>query len=195
MKWIVITSPDFLPGEVSTIDTLFRSGIDLLHVRKPTASADAVRQFLATVPTQWLGRIVLHDHFHLVEEFPLHGIHLNRRNPQPPAAFHGSLSASCHSLAEVAERKTQCDYVFLSPIFNSISKTGYHAAFQESVLRQAAHSGIIDHQVVALGGVTASHLPYLKSHHFGGAAFLGDIWQRITHPSFTAYLQQISQEI
>ena len=61
MKWIVITSPDFLPGEVSTIDTLFRSGIDLLHVRKPTASADAVRQFLATVPTQWLGRIVLHD--------------------------------------------------------------------------------------------------------------------------------------
>ena len=195
MKLALITRPEFFGGEDALIRRLFDSGLERLHLRKPGASREELERLLDSLRASDRAHIVLHDHFHLVEEFPLHGIHLNRRNPQPPAAFHGSLSASCHSLAEVAERKTQCDYVFLSPIFNSISKTGYHAAFQESVLRQAAHSGIIDHQVVALGGVTARHLPYLKSHHFGGAAFLGDIWQRTTHPSFTAYLQQISQEI
>ena len=195
MKWIVITMPDFIENEANYINQLFEAGLDLLHLRKPESCIDDCERLLQEINPKWYPRIVVHDHFSLCQKYHLHGIHLNRRNPQPPAAFHGSLSASCHSLAEVAERKTQCDYVFLSPIFNSISKTGYHAAFQESVLQQAAHSGIIDHQVVALGGVTARHLPYLKSHHFGGAAFLGDIWQRTTLPSFTAYLQQISQEI
>ena len=35
MKWIVITSPDFVPGEAFFIDKLFGHGLDLLHLRKP----------------------------------------------------------------------------------------------------------------------------------------------------------------
>lgn len=191
MKWIVITSPDALPGEVSFIERLFDHGLDLLHLRKPGADEATYAHLLEAIPEQWHRRIVLHDHFQLTERFALHGVHLNRRNPLPPAAWQGSCSASCHSLQEVTEQKPQRGYLFLSPIFNSISKVGYAAAFPEELLQEAACQGIIDHQVIALGGITATHIPLLHQWHFGGAAFLGDIWGRIHDPAVDSYLQSL----
>lgn len=69
------------------------------------------------------------------------------------------------------------DYVFLSPIFDSISKSGYRSAFSYARLRDAADRGVIDEKVVALGGVTFDKIPLLSSLHFGGAAMLGAIWK------------------
>ena len=84
---------------------------------------------------------------------------------------------SCHTLEEVSRNKLKSDYVFLSPIFDSISKQGYHAAFTEETLRQAHHAGIIDKQVIALGGITPTNARKALSLGFGGVAVLGDIWQ------------------
>ena len=85
------------------------------------------------------------------------------------------------------------NYVFLSPIFDSISKEGYGAAFSPEVLRDAASKQIIDNKVVALGGIEASHINALKEWHFGGAAFLGDIWNRIDYKDVDAYLDHLRQ--
>lgn len=191
MKWIVITSPDFLPGEASFIDCLFRHGIDLLHLRKPDSTIELCRQLLRDIPNEWHNRIVLHDHFQLATEFSLHGVHLNRRNPVAPDNFSGSISRSCHSLEEMVESKPNCDYVFLSPIFNSISKQGYGSAFTPEILEKAAAQGIIDNKVIALGGLSLKCLPQLKAWHFGGAAFLGDIWQRKDSADVEEYLDSI----
>lgn len=68
------------------------------------------------------------------------------------------------------------DYVFLSPIFDSISKSGYHSAFTLEVLQQAAAHNIIDEKVVALGGVTPDKVKWLRQIGFGGAAMLGAVW-------------------
>ena len=76
MKWITITSPEFLSGEAIFIDKLFSQGLDLLHIRKPDAPLEAYKRFLLQIPKQWYSRIVLHEHFALAEEFGLHGIHL-----------------------------------------------------------------------------------------------------------------------
>ena len=195
MRWIVITSPDNLSGEVSFIERLFYRGLDLLHLRKPAADEATYAHLLEAIPEQWHSRIVLHDHFQLTERFALHGVHLNRRNPLPPTTWQGSCSASCHSLSEVTQQKSQRDYLFLSPIFNSISKVGYAAAFPEETLREAAHQGIIDRQVIALGGITATHIPLLHQWHFGGAAFLGDIWGRIHDPAVDGYLRSLRQSL
>lgn len=178
MKIIAITLPHFFPGEASAINALFAGGsIDLLHLRKPGSSVDDCRHLLDAVAQEWLPRIVVNDHFQLCREYGLHGVHLNRRNPTPPVGHRGSLSCSCHSLQEVVERKPQMDYVFLSPIYDSISKQGYHSAFTDTELRLAAAEGIIDGKVVALGGVTRERISQLEDLGFGGAAMLGDIWK------------------
>jgi thiamine-phosphate pyrophosphorylase len=72
--------------------------------------------------------------------------------------------------------KDECDYLFLSPIFDSISKQGYSSAFGSDMLRQAADDGIIDDKVIALGGVTFDKLPYLRDLNFGGVAMLGALY-------------------
>ena len=87
MKWIIITSPDFISGEAIFIDKLFLQGLDLLHIRKPDASLEAYKRLLLQIPKHWYSRIVLHEHFALAEEFGLHGIHLNRRCSQVPDSF------------------------------------------------------------------------------------------------------------
>lgn len=191
MKWIVITSPDFISGEATFIDRLFSEGLDLLHLRKPDASLKAYKRLLLQIPREWHSHIVLHEHFVLAEEFGLHGIHLNRRCSQISNAYHGSISCSCHTIEEVITQKDSKDYVFLSPIFDSISKVGYHAAFSPTLLKQAAVENVIDEKVIALGGITANNIPLVKEWHFGGVALLGDIWKRMSDPQVDEYLNYI----
>ena len=191
MKWITITSPEFLSGEATFIGKLFLQGLDLLHLRKPEASLEAYKQLLLQIPEQWHSRIVLHEHFELAEEYKLHGIHLNRLCSVAPKAYHGSISCSCHTIEEVITQKDSKDYVFLSPIFDSISKVGYHAAFSPTSLKQAAIENIIDEKVIALGGITANNIPLVKEWHFGGVALLGDIWKRMSDPQVDEYLKHI----
>lgn len=178
MTIIAITQPFFFEGEAEAIHHLFAEGrIDLLHLRKPDASAQQCRQLLSDIPMQWHGRIVTHSHFELCAEYNLHGCHLNHRCPTLPPMHHGSVSRSCHSLDEVSKYKEQVDYLFLSPIFDSISKYGYHSAFDDATLQKAASRGIIDNKVIALGGVTPQRIPLLEDYGFGGAAMLGAMWQ------------------
>ena len=143
MRIIVITSPEIITGEVSLINTLMEGGVWRLHIRKPQASLEEVRQLIEGIDRRWYPQLSLHDHHALAMEYGC-GIHLNVRHPLAPECWQGTVSASCHSIEEVEERKKTCDYVFLSPIFNSISKQGYASAFSEEQLREASLRGIID---------------------------------------------------
>ena len=66
--------------------------------------------------------------------------------------------------------------LFLSPIYDSISKQGYAAAYTRESLLRAQQAGIINQQVMALGGISLECLPEVKSLGFGGAVLLGDVW-------------------
>lgn len=174
--YIVITLPEFFDGEAEAITLKFQAGLERLHLRKPESTADECRALLHQIPCCYHHRIVVHDHFELAEEFGLLGIHLNRRHPEPPAGWQGSISCSCHSMEEVEQMKKCCDYVTLSPIFNSISKQGYNAAFTREQLLKAQADGIIDKQVMALGGISPENIEEALSYGFGGVMVLGDAW-------------------
>ena len=73
--------------------------------------------------------------------------------------------------------KEHCQYVSLSPIFNSVSKPGYYSAFTLEEIAQAVRNGIIDSRVYALGGVTFARLADVRAMGFGGAMILGDAWK------------------
>ena len=88
--------------------------------------------------------------------------------------------------------RTDKDYVFLSPVFNSISDPTRHAAFTSQELYDATRAGLIDRKVMAAGGINAETLPLLADYGFGGAVILGDLWTRFNIHSGLDYKEVIA---
>lgn len=176
MKLIGITQEHFFRQEEKHIALLLDEGIDWVHLRKPQATLTEMEELLRKIPARLHSRLVLHDHFELLDRYGLKGIHLNRRHPSVPAGYCGYAGRSCHSIAELSIPEP-LDYRFLSPVFDSLSKTNYRSGFSPEELAEAAGQGIIGESTVALGGITPEKLPILKRYRFGGAAFLGYLWK------------------
>ena len=175
---IVITLPHYFDGEAEAIVRLFEERhIDRLHLRKPETSIEQLEQLLEQIPRRYYPRITLHDWYEVAQRYGLGGIHLTGRHPEAPAGWRGLVSTSCHSIAELVRRRRESfDYLSLSPIFDSISKMGYKAAFTLEELAQARRDGVIDRRVMALGGVTFERMPEVLDLGFGGGMILGDAW-------------------
>ncbi|MBR4157195.1 MAG: thiamine phosphate synthase [Bacteroidales bacterium] len=185
MKLIAITQPSIIEGESSYICRLFESGIDIVHLRKPDADIEQCRRLLRELSDEERRKIVIHDHHELINEFELKGLHFNKNITIVPGDYKGFKTRSCHSFEEVMKYKNDYDYLFLSPIFDSISKVGYKSAFTDEILREASSKNIIDNKVVALGGVTIDKIPYLKELNFGGAAMMGALVTRFIKSRFS----------
>lgn len=185
---IVITPPSSHPDELRALEGMFAAGLQTLHVRKPGMSLNALRAYLAKVPARYHKRIVIHSHYRLLNEFGLKGLHLTEktRRKKVAAAFHRAkhtLSASFHAVSELKKTRRRYDYVFLSPVFDSISKTGYRSAFSAKELHMLSR---LHKKVIALGGTTPGTLPRLRELKFSGAAALGFVWE--SKDPFKAYL-------
>ena len=167
-------TPNDINHEATDIN---HEAIDLIHIRKPNCEISELEDLIQSIPIECRNRLVLHDHHELAIKYHLFGVHLNSRNPKPPKGWKGSISKSCHSLEEVKEWKEKCNYVSLSPIFDSISKKGYLSAFTSEEIKNAKRDGIIDEKVLALGGVTFERLDEVKELGFGGGMILGDAWR------------------
>ena len=175
MRLIVITDTAFRPDEAEVIRILLGGGIDRVHVRKPSAAEGDLRRLLEALPAELYPQLTLHDALPLAVEYGLGGVHPTSRFPDVPEGWSGLVSRSCHSLEELAACR-DADYLFLSPIFDSISKKGYMSSFTDPQLRAAAGT-LIDSHVYALGGVRPEHFPLLKEYGFGGAALLAGGYQ------------------
>lgn len=174
MKLIAITPEITLSHESEYIEMILDSGFDYVHIRKPSFDVNAMRKFILNIPQLFHSRLKLHSCFELVDEFNVAGVHLNSRNKyfeQNDSCNELLLSKSCHSVGELS---TSCEYeyVFLSPVFDSISKNGYKSNFEleeiSQIFRTRSYSNVI-----ALGGIKAEYMPLLAETGFAGAAFLG----------------------
>lgn len=178
-KWLslVFTSPEQQPNEAEHITALLRSSAaDYVHIRKPQWTSERIAMLLRGIPEELHPRLTLHDCFDLLQEFPaICGVHLNSRNLETPEGVK-RVSCSCHSLSEV-ENKSEREYAYitLSPVFDSISKPGYAAAFSLNDLKES----LCGKRVVALGGITPCTFPLLKRAGFIGAAMLGYVWDNV----------------
>lgn len=173
-RWLIaITPAEPTENEEMKIGSILRAGWHRVHLRHPEASRDEVRHIIKNVPQEFHGRIVLHGHFDLTKEFNLGGLHLNRRSASAPESYAGPLSRSCHSLTELSnDGNNKLEYVTLSPIFDSISKIGYSAAFSGEELLALKD---IATPVIALGGISPDNISLLSDYNFAGYAMLGAI--------------------
>lgn len=169
---IAITSPHKIEDEGNRIIRLLDSGeADIVHIRKPGWDILQTRLLISKIPLRLRSRLKIHDHFSLADELKLGGIHLNSRNPDP-GDYSGNISRSCHSIEQLDDFR-HYEYMTLSPVFDSISKTGYKGRFDITSLRRV----IEGKRIVALGGVTPDKFPLLKDAGFHGAAMLGYFWR------------------
>ena len=186
---LIISPEQRLTSEPRVLAQLFAAGLTTFHVRKPSWTRAELEAYLKAIPAQHHPRLVLHTHYELALEYPLKGIHLTTRARQEPGLgrllrqLRGrSISASLHSLAEVARHRRRYDYVFLSPIFDSTSKADYRSGFKLPEVQQALavwqQRRHYRPRVVALGGITPATLRWVQQAGFAGAAVLGGIWQQ-----------------
>lgn len=196
MKQLIVISPEnIIPDEATLIQELIDNGVDRVHIRKPHCNIHDIEILLQSILPDYYRYIVLHDAFSLTQQYRIGGLHLNNRNLTKPHDWKGSISRSCHTIEELKVYKHQCDYLFLSPINNSISKLGYQANFSPQELIQAHQDGIIDKKVIALGGITRENVHRTLDYGFGGIALLGHVWQQCPTTSIKNIIKPIKDII
>ena len=197
---ILFSYPEEFNNEIEIINqTLVNDDIDFFHLRKPDFDYIQFRNLIVEIDEILHPKIVIHSHYGLIKEFDIGGINLNKKalnqlaysdevdkcfiqplvlndrqieiNRQQP----NIVTYSAHSISEVKDLVFDTDYVFLSPIFDSISKENYQSNFDLIELKEDLKS--VNEKVIALGGVTLSSVQYLQSVGFHGSARLGDFWK------------------
>ncbi|MDB5271663.1 MAG: thiamine phosphate synthase [Chitinophagaceae bacterium] len=152
-----------------------------------------MKRWLEQLPAEEQKQIILHSHWSLADEFELKGLHFGasvlkdmRTEEQQDWWLYAkkkglTISSSVHDQEEIHRLPLGVDEVWLSPIYESISKAGYQAAFTASQFDTWTKNIQQQKQakVFALGGVKAEHLNELKQRGFYGAVALGTVWKDI----------------
>jgi len=186
MKYIVLTPPDDIPNEIERIHSLFNNdNLQILHLHKPNYNIKQLKKYINKINASYHPRIVLHAYPQFLSEqhplnelsFKLKGIHLPERvriDRLPLPSNFKVISTSFHELHDVIHNEENFEYVFLSPIFNSISKKGYKAAFDMNELKDALAKST--HSIVALGGMDKGKQEIVRELGFAGMGVLGAVW-------------------
>jgi thiamine-phosphate pyrophosphorylase len=188
MNIIVISSPQQELNESNLINALFEHGLEIFHLRKPTYSSYETEALVQAIDAQFRKRVVLHQHYELAEKYQLRGIHFTghyiKNNPDKLSDWYQmaqehkmTVSNSKHQLLELKTLEIPYDYVFLSPVFDSISKAGYKSSFADLKSVEKYKSAT---QLIALGGISLDKINQVKRIGFDGAAGFGTIWQQPT---------------
>lgn len=173
---IGISLPEFVPHEAEGITGLLEAGLCRMHIRKPTACPTQVQKLVKEIPQGLRNRLSVHYYPELIPQLGIGGAHHSFSHPIP-IAYQGIKSKSCHSFDEVDQAVGPYQYLFLSPIFNSLSKSGYTAAFAYDELKEyLQHANRKHTKIIALGGIQANNIAQAHQLGFDGIAILGSLW-------------------
>ena len=184
MKIIVISNPENFSGESELVNQLFFNGLEYFHIRKTSFSNDDVENYIKSINKEFHSRLIVHYHFLMLDKFNLKGLHFNESNiksAEKYANIHKSYSA--HSFNEVLHLNHKMNYMFLSPVFDSISKLDYNANFNINEIKTFIESYRLENKLIALGGVNENNMQKVIETNFGGAALMGCIWKSAINES------------
>lgn len=177
---IIITLPYIFAGETRLVSALSRRTGGYIHLRKPDETRERTEEWIKELLAAGADpdRLTLHHYPELAVKYSLGGVHFGYGNfvgvldMLPPVS---RLSVSCHSWEEARQVAEDVDYLFISPVFDSISKPGYMGSAELSAAYEIGEA--VASKTVALGGVTAGNLRAVRDAGFGGAAALGSVWK------------------
>jgi thiamine-phosphate pyrophosphorylase len=175
-KLIVFSAPKPMLGEMQTVLDLYKNGMEHLHIRKPGGDEKAYTDFLNKIPKPNRSEVHIHDHYNLAIRYALGGIHYPEKMKDQKGFEDFQTSRSLHSLDEVIAQAANYNYVFYSPVFDSISKEGYSGTLDLKAFQKAREK--IDGTVIALGGITSENAAACLDAGFDGVAVLGTLWNQ-----------------
>ena len=186
MLLLVQSSPKIVDGETEIVKELFDSGLETFHLRKKNASTRQIEDYINTIPRKYWSRIVLHSHYSLAIKYNLKGIHLNRGFKKQKFVYWIKLfyyrfkrpnlqvSSSFNNLSSLYNDDNNYDYVFLSPVFDSVNKNGYQSSFSQHNLAVALMKS--KHKTMALGGIQPNRFDSIKEMGFAGMVLSEALW-------------------
>lgn len=187
MKLIVLSPSTGEPEKEAVIITqLFEHGLDTFHLRKPRYSTRELREYIESIPARFHNRIVIHSHHLLALKYNLKGIHITRTHFKRKYRLWFNLrllkmkrpditiSTSYRKLASLYEEKNIFDYVFLAPIFDSISGK-FQAGYSEHSLRAAIQK--TPFKIIARGGIDFSKVQKVSEVGFAGLTLNSSLWK------------------
>ena len=185
---IVITNQIPVAREIDTIHSLFKSGLELLHIRKPDFSATEMRSFLSEIKSDFREQLVLHSNHNLASVFGINRIHFSESERKKTATLFGKsafktyktkgfhLSTSVHSMDDFNALDNVFEYAFLGPIFPSISKENYSS--KTDWFEVIKYRTNYETKLIALGGLESKNTEFTLENGFDNIALLGTIWNQ-----------------
>lgn len=185
MQLIVLSSPKNVEGEAEIVKELFDNGLETLHLRKKNATTAQIEEYLNAIPRRYWSRIVLHSHHNLAIKYDLKGIHIGRKYKKQKFIYWLKLlyykfkkpdlqvSSSFNNLSSLYSDERHYDYVFLSPVFDSVTH-GYQSSFSQHNLAVALMK--TKHKIIALGGIQPNRFDTIKEMGFAGMVLSDALW-------------------
>jgi thiamine-phosphate pyrophosphorylase len=190
MKIIVISSNRRDEKEVQLVNKLFENGMQTFHLRKPKFTTEELGDYIKAIPEQFHKKIVIHSHHNLAGKFKLKGIHFTKNHirkknktwlrlkllswKRPISSL--TLSSSHSKLSTIYDAEPyNYDYVFLSPIFDSLTgkfQSGFH---EEGIKAAIQKSG---KKIIARGGVDYTRVEKINALGFTGLALYSALWEK-----------------
>lgn len=174
----VISKENITKDEANIVNQLFRNGLSCFHLRKKTTKEQYYRNYIEAIEPHFRDKIMLHNFHDLAIEYNLKGVHWKEANRQvdnlekevnkfKEKGF--CCSTSYHQKEELEQTAALFNYVFLSPVFSSISKTEYAG-------KNLDVTNLNRNNIFALGGVKVSNINDSKKLGYNGVATLGSVW-------------------
>ncbi|HTA61885.1 MAG TPA: thiamine phosphate synthase [Bacteroidia bacterium] len=189
MKVVVISPSKIKENEINNIIKMFEAGLDCYHLRKPKFSTKQLQEYIEKIPKQFHNRIITHSHHNLARKYNLQGVHYTKKHLEKnlknwwrekmlristsnfiKTSSHGKLA----SLYE-DEEGMKFDYVFLSPIFDTITGKYQSGYYEDSIKLALQKTG---KKVIARGGVDVTRIEKIKELGFYGMALYSSVWDK-----------------
>lgn len=201
MNLLIFSNPHRDSTEIESVIKMFDLGMKCFHLRKPSFTKNEFKNYIEQIPEKYRKHIVIHAHHKLAAKYRLKGVHYTYGHRKKSlkrkwSTFWFELrnrslikTRSCHHLSELDEIPNKYTYVFLSPVFDTISKK-QHSSFEERAIKALLPQA--RKQVIALGGVTPGKIKTAYDLGFTGVALLGSIWKSSKNPVDT-YLDAVEE--
>lgn len=187
MELILVSDFSPIVNEHLLLNQLFINGLEVFHLRKRDYTLQQMMDYIQAIPAVYHPKIVIHSHFQLLSYFDLKGVHFSKQYTLEHFKNESSeelwnlvckkhISLSVHSLNDILKLEQVYNYVFISPVFDSISNRGYNAKIKIKTFQKFLETPNRKVKVIALGGIKEDNIPLAFATGFDGVAMLGYIW-------------------